>query len=242
MAVRRQLWELFQDRELFQDQQPVGTIVLERASSPAAAARMPPSPPSSLPPAAEPASPPRRQGPLPELCAVFHCRGCWTVLGDSLQLCAPEEPRLGFLACFKVTSDVIWEDSILIGLEEPLLGCAYNALSCRSCGLSVGFILHSAASDMAHLRGLFCFFKDRILCYLLENKMVIEASKVDFPAVTLKKEVQELKEKLVEFHIRMELLTNKLKELEQSNYVTQWQSSASDTDGLPPGYAGVRIN
>ncbi|NWU17657.1 MS18B protein, partial [Cephalopterus ornatus] len=123
----------------------------------------------------------------PEMCAVFHCPVCWTVLGDSLHLCAPEGPRLGFLACFKVTNDVIWKDSHLIGLEEPLLGCAYNTLTCRSCGLSVGFILHSAASDLAHLRGLFCFFKDRILCYLLENQMVIEASKVDFPAVTLKK-------------------------------------------------------
>ncbi|XP_027498101.1 protein Mis18-beta [Corapipo altera] len=241
MAVRRQLRELLQDPQLFQDPQLVGTIVLEQASSPAAATWMP-SPPSPLPPPAEPASPPRQKGPLPELCAVFHCRGCWTVLGDSLKLCAPEAPRSGFLACFKVTSDVVWEDSLLIGLEEPLLGCAYNALSCRSCGLSVGFILHSAASDLAYLRGLFCFFKDRILCYLLENQMVIEASKVDFPAVTLKKQVKELKEKLVEFHIRIESLTKKLKELEQGNYATQWQSSASDTDGLPPGYAGVRIN
>ncbi|NWI97732.1 MS18B protein, partial [Pitta sordida] len=121
----------------------------------------------------------------PEECAVFHCRGCWTVLGDSLQLCAPQGPQLGFLVCFKVTGDVIWEDSLLVGLEGPLLGCAYYALSCRSCGLAVGFILYSAASDLAHLRGLFCFFKDSIVCYLLGNK-IIEASKVDFPAVTVK--------------------------------------------------------
>ncbi|NXF77145.1 MS18B protein, partial [Sclerurus mexicanus] len=121
----------------------------------------------------------------PELCAVFHCRECWAVLGDSLQLCSPGTARLGFLVCFKVTADVVWEDSLLVGLEAPLLGCAYNALSCRSCGLAVGFILYSAPSDLASLRGLFCFFKDRILCYLLENQMVVEASKVDFPDVTL---------------------------------------------------------
>ncbi|NXM72900.1 MS18B protein, partial [Serilophus lunatus] len=122
----------------------------------------------------------------PEECAVFHCCGCWTVLGDSLQLCEPGAPQLDFLACFKVTSDVVWEDSLLVGLEGPLLGCAYNALSCRSCGLALGFILYSAASDLAHLRGLFCLFKDCIICYFLGNQTIIEASKVDFPAVTLK--------------------------------------------------------
>ncbi|NWI61006.1 MS18B protein, partial [Calyptomena viridis] len=122
----------------------------------------------------------------PEESAAFLCCGCWTVLGDSLHLCAPGTPQLSFLACFKVTSDVIWQDSLLVALEGPLLGCAYNALNCRSCGLTVGFVLYSAPSDLAHLRGLFCFFKDSIVCYILGNQMIIEASKVDFPAVTLK--------------------------------------------------------
>ncbi|NXE76296.1 MS18B protein, partial [Cochlearius cochlearius] len=122
----------------------------------------------------------------PEDCAVFQCRGCWAVLGDSLHLCAQEERRLGLLACFKVTKDVAWEDSLMVGLEGALLGCAYNALSCRSCGLIVGFILYSAPRDLAYLRGFFCFFKDSILCYLLKKQKIIEASKVNFPAVTLK--------------------------------------------------------
>ncbi|NWW76212.1 MS18B protein, partial [Climacteris rufus] len=123
----------------------------------------------------------------PEECAVFHCRGCWTVLGDSLQLCAQEPPGLSLLVCFKVTSDVTWEDSLFVGLEGALLGCAYYLLSCQSCGLAVGFIPYSAGSDLAHLRGCFCLFKDSIICYLLKNQTIIEASKVDFPAVTLKK-------------------------------------------------------
>ncbi|NXF33745.1 MS18B protein, partial [Nyctibius bracteatus] len=122
----------------------------------------------------------------PADCAVFQCRGCWTVLGDSLHLCAQEERRLGLLVCFKVTNDVAWEDSLMIGLEGALLGCAYHELSCRSCGSIVGFILYSSSSDLAYLRGFFCFFKDSILCYLLKNQMIIEASKVNFPAVTLK--------------------------------------------------------
>ncbi|NXW78562.1 MS18B protein, partial [Hirundo rustica] len=122
----------------------------------------------------------------PEECAVFHCRGCWTVLGDSLQLCGQEPPGLSVLVCFKVTSDVIWENSLLVGLEGDLLGCAYYLLYCRSCGLALGFILYSSGSDLAYLRGLFCFFKNSIMCYFLKNQMVIEASKVNFPAVTLK--------------------------------------------------------
>ncbi|XP_041316125.1 protein Mis18-beta isoform X4 [Pyrgilauda ruficollis] len=192
MAVRQRLQKLFQEPQLS------GAIVLERAPAPAATAwaslsvppppPSPPSPPSSsLPPAAEPASPPRRQGPLPEECAVFHCRSCWTVLGDSLQLCGQEPSELSILVCFKVTSDVTWEDSLLIGLEGALLGC-----------------------DLAHLRDLFCFFKDSIMCYLLKNQMIIEASKVNFPAVTLKENMQKMKEKLVELSGRVELLTRKL--------------------------------
>ncbi|XP_041257737.1 protein Mis18-beta [Onychostruthus taczanowskii] len=211
MAVRQRLQKLFQEPQL------AGAIVLERAPAPAAtawaslSAPPPPSPPSSsLPPAAEPASPPRRQGPLPEECAVFHCRSCWTVLGDSLQLCGQEPPELSVLVCFKVTSDVTWEDSLLIGLEGALLGCAYYLLLCRSCGLAVGFILYSSGSDLAHLRDLFCFFKDSIMCYLLKNQMIIEASKVNFPAVTLKENMQKMKEKLVELSGRVEVLTRKL--------------------------------
>ncbi|NXP69321.1 MS18B protein, partial [Chloropsis cyanopogon] len=86
-----------------------------------------------------------------------------------------------------VTSDVTWQDSLLVGLEGALLGCAYYLLSCRSCGLAVGFILYSSGSDLAYLRDLFCFFKNSIICYLLGKQIIIEASKVNFPAVTLKK-------------------------------------------------------
>ncbi|KAF2980025.1 hypothetical protein EK904_009459 [Melospiza melodia maxima] len=110
----------------------------------------------------------------------------------------------------EVTSDVTWEDSLLVGLEGALLGSAYYLLFCRSCGLAVGFILYSSGSELAHLRDLFCFFKDSIMCYFLKNQMILEASKVNFPAVTLKKRMQNTKEKLVELSTRVELLTRKL--------------------------------
>ncbi|OPJ82947.1 protein Mis18-beta isoform X2 [Patagioenas fasciata] len=216
MAVRQKLLELLEEPHIS------GTIVLEQPSTSAVAARVSPSPfssPPSSPLSSPPSSPlaaaslPRQQGPLPQDCAVFHCRSCWAVLGDSLHLCAQEERQLGLLVCFKVTNVVAWEDSLLVGLEGPLLGCAYASLSCRSCGSTVGLILYSASSALAYLRGLFCFFKDSINCYFLKDQMIIEASKVNFPVVTLKQQLQQLKEKLVEVHTRIESVMKQLEEL-----------------------------
>ncbi|KAF4787960.1 Opa interacting protein 5 [Turdus rufiventris] len=249
MDLRQQL------ERLFQDPQPTGTIVLERAPAPAAKTWPPPpspppppppsppsSSPSSLPPGAVPASPPRRKGPLPEECAVFHCRGCWTVLGDSLQLCGQEPPGLSVLICFKVTNDVRREDSLLVGLEGALLGCAYYLLSCRSCGLAVGFVLESSVRDLAYLRDLFCFFKDSIICYILKTQRIIEASKVNFPPVTLNEHMKKVKEKLVDFNSRIEVVIRKLEKMEENNYVTEWQNSSTEPDDLLSGYAKVNAN
>ncbi|NXC39583.1 MS18B protein, partial [Penelope pileata] len=122
----------------------------------------------------------------PEECAVFQCRGCRAVLGDSLHLCAQEERPLGLLVCLRVSGDVVCEEALMVGLEGALLGCSYNTLSCRLCSSIVGLVLYSTFRNLAHLRGLFCFFKDSIVCYLLKSKMTIEASKVKFPALTLK--------------------------------------------------------
>ncbi|NXX91347.1 MS18B protein, partial [Centropus bengalensis] len=148
----------------------------------------------------------------PEYSAVFHCRGCWAVLSDSLKLCAQEDRDLRAVVCCRqcragpgrrgrrsagslylslslpsgATDEVIWKDSLMVGLEGALKGCAYYGLSCRSCGLAVGIILYSTPRRLACLRGLFCFFKDYILCYFLKTQMVIEASLVKFPAVTIK--------------------------------------------------------
>ncbi|NXN18871.1 MS18B protein, partial [Indicator maculatus] len=120
----------------------------------------------------------------PEDCAVFQCRGCRAVLGDSLHLCA-QEPQLDVLVCFKVTNGVTCEDSLMIGLEGALLGCAYYSLSCQSCGSTLGFVLYSTARHLACLRGFFCLFKDSILCYLLKKQIVVEATKMNFPPVSL---------------------------------------------------------
>ncbi|XP_021259368.1 protein Mis18-beta isoform X1 [Numida meleagris] len=202
MAVRRQL------RRFFEEPQVCGTIVVEQPLSP--------DPPPAPPPTSA-AEVPRCHELRSEDCAVFQCRGCWAVLGDSLHLCALEEQRLGLLVCLRVTSDVLCEEALMVGLEGALMGCAYNALSCRSCGTAVGFVLYSAFRDLARLRGFFCFFKSSIFCYLLKSKMIIEASKVKFPAVTLKDQMEKLKENLVMAHMRVELLMKKMEQLKQNN-------------------------
>ncbi|KAM9190248.1 LOW QUALITY PROTEIN: protein Mis18-beta [Mergus octosetaceus] len=194
-------------------------LALNRRPRPAHAVRTRLPRAAIAPPSPSPGEAPlRRRGLRPEDCVVFQCRGCRAVLGDSLHLCAQEERRLGLLACLRVTGDVAWEDALLVGLEGALLGCAYNALYCRSCGSMVGFILYSAFSNLAHLRGLFCFFKESILCYLLKNKITIEASKVNFPALTLKEQLGKLKEKLVMVHMRLELLVKKMEELKKRTW------------------------
>ncbi|XP_042724157.1 protein Mis18-beta isoform X2 [Lagopus leucura] len=159
MAVRRQL------RRFFEEPQIRGTIVVERPLS------------SEPPPAPAPASEvPQCYELRAEDCAVFQCRGCWAVLGDSLHLCALEEQRLGLVVCLRVTSNVLCEEELMVGLEGALTGC-----------------------------------------YLLKSKMIIEASKVKFPAVTLKDQIEKLKESLVMTHMRIELLMKKVEQLKQNN-------------------------
>ncbi|XP_051476666.1 protein Mis18-beta isoform X2 [Apus apus] len=209
MAVRRQLVEFLRNPQLG------GTIVVERPPSLGPAGRAVP-PTSSAPPQLTP----RQQEPRAKEWGVFHCRGCWTVLGDSLHLCAQDQ-RLGLLVCYKVTNDVVWEDSLMVGLEEPLLGCAHYILSCRSCGLIVGFILYSAPRDLAYLRGCFCFFKDKIFCYLLQNEIIIEASKVNFPAVTLEERVNKLKERIVKLYFRIGWVMRQLEELKKDDHLIE---------------------
>ncbi|EMP39618.1 protein Mis18-beta [Chelonia mydas] len=244
MAVRRCI------QRLFQEPQVDGAITFERPGPALQSWGRPSREDAGMPRGGELQREPNSPGGgtlLPrglrlEECALFHCRGCRAVLGDSLHLCAQEDRCLRVLVCFKVTNDVVLDDSLMVGIEGALLGCAYYALYCRSCGLMVGFSLYSAFAALVHLRGLFCLFKDSILCYLLKTKAIIEASEMNFPALSLKEHLGKLKEQLVGVHVRLELLIKRLEELNQQINVADKQGYASRTIGLKPGFAGIKSN
>ncbi|XP_074853125.1 protein Mis18-beta [Carettochelys insculpta] len=241
MAVRRCLQQLFEEPQID------GAITFERPGPSRCRSRPPQEGTAMLCGAEAQQEPESRGGRALQLrglrleeCALFHCKGCRAVLGDSLHFCAQEDRCLRVLVCFKVTNDVVLEDSLMVGIEGALLGCAYYALYCRSCGITVGFSLYSAFTALAYLRGLFCLFKDSILCYLLKTKTTIEASEMNFPELSLKEHLDKLKEQLVMVHARLELLIKRLEEMNQQIDVADRQGYALRTVGLMPGFSRIK--
>nr|XP_028579129.1 protein Mis18-beta isoform X1 [Podarcis muralis] len=232
MAVRRQL-ELF-----FQEPRLGGVIRVDRAEPGTKSCRH----------GQQSAKPPENPGErVPgsrrlrlEDCVLYQCRGCRSVLGDSLHLCAQEE-KLRLLVCFKVTNDVVVEDNLMVCIEGDLKGCTYNMLYCRECKAGIGFRLY-CSKPLAHLRGFFCLLKDNIICYLLKTKTTIEASKMTCPPVSLKEQVQKLKESLVLAHIRIEQLIEKLEERNQQKLMSEKQVYKARLHGQASGGTRKKLN
>ncbi|XP_016278896.2 protein Mis18-beta [Monodelphis domestica] len=128
---------------------------------------------------------------------VFHCLGCSAVLGDSVHLCGEETRPLSILVFSRITNNVILDKSLLVGIEGALLGSTYNPLFCQSCGHSVGFRLYSTYAAFSDLKGLFCLFKNSIVCYLLKTKSIVNATEMEFPMKRLNEEISKLKEKIL---------------------------------------------
>uniref|UniRef100_A0A8C3HI65 Mis18 domain-containing protein n=1 Tax=Chrysemys picta bellii TaxID=8478 RepID=A0A8C3HI65_CHRPI len=175
MAVRRCI------QQLFQEPQVDGVITFERPGPVLRSWGRPSQEDAGMPRGAEPQREPSsldggtllRRGLRLEECALFHCRGCRAVLGDSLHLCAQEDRCLQVLVCFsesleRQTLPEHLETSALLKSFLSLFS-AYYALYCHSCGLMVGFSLYSAFAALVHLRGLFCLFKDHILWLVHTN-------------------------------------------------------------------------
>ncbi|XP_072478845.1 protein Mis18-beta [Notamacropus eugenii] len=139
---------------------------------------------------------PEEAGPSDNF-VVFHCLDCFSVLGDSVHLCGEETRLLGSLIFSRITHNVVLDKSLLVGIEGALLGSTYNPLFCSSCGLSVGFRLYSTDATLSDLKGLFCLFKNSVVCYFLKTKSMVNASETEFPIKDLNAQISKLKEKIL---------------------------------------------
>ncbi|XP_077178964.1 protein Mis18-beta isoform X2 [Paroedura picta] len=115
MAVRRQLLQFFQEPRVG------GAIMVERSRNWGQEQERTKEPEDSSSSSSSSSSLKERSLRREEW-MLYQCQRCHTVLGDSLHLCAQEE-KLGLIACFKVTNDVIVEDSVMVCIEGDFMGC-----------------------------------------------------------------------------------------------------------------------
>ncbi|KAM7376278.1 hypothetical protein PAMP_006021 [Pampus punctatissimus] len=123
---------------------------------------------------------------------TFHCERCKTVLGDSLDVCG-DVRCMDSIMCIKVTNDVVISGELESGHKGEIANCIYSSLKCRTCGCTVGKVIHSAPSRLAVIRSTFLLHKANISCYILNSCSMVKASTLTFDLKPLRESIKEVK-------------------------------------------------
>ncbi|XP_056374201.1 protein Mis18-alpha-like isoform X1 [Hyla sarda] len=137
-----------------------------------------------------------------DMFSVFMCKDCKTILAEGRDACECND-MMDVIACISATKEVEVEETMRYDLSPDLQGCVYSHLKCKGCAANVGMILTCAVSEVAHLRRLFCFFKNSILCYSTKTKQLLEGNQFDFNIVHCVIQVEELQDEIVEISTRV---------------------------------------
>ncbi|XP_042194159.1 protein Mis18-beta [Callorhinchus milii] len=171
-----------------------------------------------------------------EHCVIFQCRNCNTVLADSVQYCGSNS-SFNVLVFLDVSDQLALDPHILVGSVDPTCECLHRTLSCCKCEKAVGFVAVCTASSLAHLRGLYCLFKQSLHCYVLQSNSMVEVSDLNLECPSVTQMLGELKKEIVVAHCRLMAAVKKLDELAgedsglASNMLDQGQGQQ------PPGAA-----